>query len=296
MKAAIPANRMYKRIARTALIFILPVFIYNIAFRIYPIIYSLYLSFTKFSGLGTPKFVGMKNFQSLILDKEFWLSMLRTMQFSAEVLPANMLLSLLLALLINRKMFGISLVRSICYLPVITPMVAASVIWTWIYDPNVGILNFVLNLFGVGSVNFLGNMSTALHSIVMMRVWRGVGWNMIVYLAGLQSIPKEVYEAASIDGANSLEKFVRVTLPLLRPVHMYVLLVGLVSTLQTFTEVYVMTQGGPINSTTVVGLLIYKTAFDYMDMGYASAMSFVVGTIIMLASILAMSRRREVAM
>ncbi|HOJ88357.1 MAG TPA: sugar ABC transporter permease [Pseudothermotoga sp.] len=296
MKAAIPANRMYKRIARTALIFILPVFIYNIAFRIYPIIYSLYLSFTKFSGLGTPKFVGMKNFQSLILDKEFWLSMLRTMQFSAEVLPANMLLSLLLALLINRKMFGISLVRSICYLPVITPMVAASVIWTWIYDPNVGILNFVLNLFGVGPVNFLGNMSTALHSIVMMRVWRGVGWNMIVYLAGLQSIPKEVYEAASIDGANSLEKFVRVTLPLLRPVHMYVLLVGLVSTLQTFTEVYVMTQGGPINSTTVVGLLIYKTAFDYMDMGYASAMSFVVGTIIMLASILAMSRRREVAM
>lgn len=287
---------MYKRIARTALIFILPVFIYNIAFRIYPIIYSLYLSFTKFSGLGTPKFVGMKNFQSLILDKEFWLSMLRTMQFSAEVLPANMLLSLLLALLINRKMFGISLVRSICYLPVITPMVAASVIWTWIYDPNVGILNFVLNLFGVGSVNFLGNMSTALHSIVMMRVWRGVGWNMIVYLAGLQSIPKEVYEAASIDGANSLEKFVRVTLPLLRPVHMYVLLVGLVSTLQTFTEVYVMTQGGPINSTTVVGLLIYKTAFDYMDMGYASAMSFVVGTIIMLASILAVSRRKEVAM
>jgi len=287
---------MYKRIARTALIFILPVFIYNIAFRIYPIIYSLYLSFTKFSGLGTPKFVGMKNFQSLILDKEFWLSMLRTMQFSAEVLPANMLLSLLLALLINRKMFGISLVRSICYLPVITPMVAASVIWTWIYDPNVGILNFVLNLFGVGPVNFLGNMSTALHSIVMMRVWRGVGWNMIVYLAGLQSIPKEVYEAASIDGANSLEKFVRVTLPLLRPVHMYVLLVGLVSTLQTFTEVYVMTQGGPINSTTVVGLLIYKTAFDYMDMGYASAMSFVVGTIIMLASILAVSRRKEVAM
>lgn len=287
---------MYKRIARTALIFVLPVFIYNIAFRIYPIIYSLYLSFTKFSGLGTPKFVGMKNFQSLLLDKEFWLSMLRTTQFSAEVLPANMLLSLLLALLINRKMFGISLVRSICYLPVITPMVAASVIWTWIYDPNVGILNFVLNLFGVGPVNFLGNVSTALHSIVVMRVWRGVGWNVIVYLAGLQSIPKEVYEAASIDGANSLEKFVRVTLPLLRPVHMYVLLVGLVSTLQTFTEVYVMTQGGPINSTTVVGLLIYKTAFDYMDMGYASAMSFVVGTIIMLASILAVSRRKEVAM
>lgn len=296
MKTATSTSRMYRKIARTALIFIFPVVIYNIVFRIYPIIYSLYLSFTKFSGLGTPKFVGIENFQRLFADKEFWLSTLRTLQFSAEVLPTNMLLSLLLALLINRKMVGISLVRSICYLPVITPMVAASVIWTWIYDPNVGILNFVLNLFGIGPVNFLGNMSTALHSIVVMRVWRGVGWNMIVYLAGLQSIPKEVYEAASIDGANSLQKFARITLPLLRPVHMYVLLVGLASTLQTFTEVYVMTQGGPINSTTVVGLLIYKTAFDYMDMGYASAMSFVVGTVIMLVSILAVSRRKEIAM
>lgn len=145
-------------------------------------------------------------------------------------------------------------------------------------------------------MNFLGNPSTALHSVVAVRIWRGIGWNMLVYLAGLQSIPRDIYEAASIDGANALKRFFRITLPLLRPVHIYVLLVGLASTLQTFTEVYVMTQGGPIGSTTVVGLLIYKTAFDYMNIGYASAMSFVVGTVIILASILALSRQREVTL
>jgi len=293
MKTAILLNR---KIARAALAFVLPVLVYNIVFRIYPIAYAFYLSLTRFSGFGDPRFIGFINFQELFVDKDFWSSMIRTLQFSAAVLPANMLLSLLLALLINRKMFGISLVRAVCYLPVITPMVAASVIWMWIYDPNVGILNFVLNLFGVGPVNFLGNPSTALYSIAVMRVWRGIGWNMIVYLAGLQSIPKELYEAASIDGATSAKRFSKITLPLLGPVHVYILLVGFASTLQTFTEVYVMTQGGPISSTMVVGLLIYKTAFDYMNIGYASAMSFVVGSVIMLTSILALSRRKDVAL
>lgn len=285
-----------RKIAQTALIFVLPVLLYNIVFRIYPIVYAFYLSLTRFSGFGEPKFIGLLNFQNLFFDKEFWLSMLRTLHFSAEVLPTNMLLSLMLALLINQKIPGITIVRIICYLPVITPMVASSVIWIWIYDPNVGILNSVLTFFGLNPVNFLGNPSTALHSVVAMRIWRGIGWNMLVYLAGLQSIPRDIYEAASIDGANALKRFFRITLPLLRPVHIYVLLVGLASTLQTFTEVYVMTQGGPIGSTTVVGLLIYKTAFDYMNIGYASAMSFVVGTVIILASILALSRQREMTL
>lgn len=282
-----------RRITRTALIFVLPVIVYNFVFRIYPILYAFYLSLTRFSGFGKPKFIGFLNFQNLFSDQEFWSSMLRTLQFSAEVLPINIFLSLLLALLINKRVRGVTFVRAVCYLPVITPMVAASVIWMWIYDPSVGILNSVLTFLGFGTVNFLGNTSTALHSIVAMRVWRGIGWNMLVYLAGLQSIPRSVYEAASIDGANSFEKFIKITLPLLKPVHNYVLLVGLASTLQTFTEMYVMTQGGPINSTTVVGLLIYKTAFDYMNIGYASAMSFVVGTIIIFASIFALSYQKE---
>lgn len=126
-----------RKIAQTALIFVLPVLLYNIVFRIYPIVYAFYLSLTRFSGFGEPKFIGLLNFQNLFFDKEFWLSMLRTLQFSAEVLPTNMLLSLMLALLINQKIPGITIVRIICYLPVITPMVASSVIWIWIYDPNV---------------------------------------------------------------------------------------------------------------------------------------------------------------
>jgi ABC-type sugar transport system permease subunit len=126
-----------------------------------------------------------------------------------------------------------------------------------------------------------------------MRVWRGAGWNMLIYLAGLQGISKNLYEAASIDGAKTFQRFTKITLPLLRPVHLYVLIVGLINTLQTFTEVYVMTNGGPLESTTTVGLLIYKTAFDYMKMGYASAMSFILGVLIMVLSVTGFVWRKE---
>ena len=204
-----------------------------------------------------------------------------------------MLISLLLALLVNSRMKGMAVFRAIYYLPVITPMVAASMIWLWLYDPQTGLFNFLLSLFNLSPVNFLKDPGTALHSVAAMRVWRGAGWNMLIYLAGLQGIPKALYEAASIDGANRFRSFIKITLPLLRPVHLYVLTVGLISTLQTFTEVYVMTAGGPLESTTTVGLLIYRAAFDYMDMGYASAMSFILGIIIMSLSVTVFLWKRD---
>lgn len=286
-------NKMQKRIALTAFLFIAPVLIYNIIFKIIPIFISLYLSFTDFSGFGIPNMIGFSNYTDLFGNGEFWNAVLRTMQFSVEVLPLNMLISLLLALLVNQSIKGIGIFRAIYYLPVITPMVAASMIWLWLYDPQIGVLNFILSLFSIPPVNFLRDPNTALHSIVAMRVWRGAGWNMLIYLAGLQGISKNLYEAASIDGARTFQRFTKITLPLLRPVHLYVLIVGLINTLQTFTEVYVMTNGGPLESTTTVGLLIYKTAFDYMKMGYASAMSFILGILIMVLSVTGFVWRKE---
>lgn len=279
----------------TAFLFITPVFIYNMIFRIAPIFVSLYLSLTDFSGFGKANFVGISNYLKALTDSEFWNAIFRTFQFSAEVLPLNMIISLLLALLVNNSIRGIGIFRAIYYLPVITPMVAASMIWIWLYDPQFGILNFLLSLFNIRPINFLKDTKWALHSLVMMRVWRGTGWNMLIYLAGLQEIPRSLYEAASIDGATKFQKFSKITLPLLRPVHIYVLIVGLASTLQTFTEVYVMTGGGPLQSTTTVGLLVYRTAFDYMNMGYASAMSFILGVIIMILSVISFmwSKREE---
>lgn len=289
-------STMQKRIIFTAFLFIAPVFIYNMIFKIAPIFASFYLSLTDFSGFGEANFVGISNYLKALTDSEFWNAVLKTIQFSAEVLPLNMIVSLLLALLVNNSIRGIGIFRSIYYLPVITPMVAASMIWIWLYDAQFGILNFLLSFFNIQPINFLKDTKWALHSLVAMRVWRGAGWNMLVYLAGLQGIPKFLYEAASIDGATKSKKFLKITLPLLRPVHIYVLIVGLASTLQTFTEVYVMTGGGPLQSTTTVGLLVYRTAFDYMNMGYASAMSFILGVIIMILSIVSFiwGKRREV--
>lgn len=289
-------HTLQKRIIFTAFLLIAPVFIYNMIFRIVPIFASLYLSFTDFSGFGKANFVGISNYLRALTDSEFWNAVLKTSQFSAEVLPLNMIISLLLALLVNSSIRGVGIFRAIYYLPVITPMVAASMIWIWLYDAQFGILNYLLSLFNIQPINFLKDTKWALHSLVVMRVWRGVGWNMLIYLAGLQGIPKFLYEAASIDGATKFKRFLKITLPLLRPVHIYVLIVGLASTLQTFTEVYVMTGGGPLQSTTTVGLLVYRTAFDYMNMGYASAMSFILGIIIMVLSIFSFmwGKRKEV--
>jgi ABC-type sugar transport system permease subunit len=289
-------HTLQKRIIFTAFLLIAPVFIYNMIFRIVPIFASLYLSFTDFSGFGKANFVGISNYLRALTDSEFWNAVLKTSQFSAEVLPLNMIISLLLALLVNNSIRGVGIFRAIYYLPVITPMVAASMIWIWLYDAQFGILNYLLSLFNIQPINFLKDTKWALHSLVVMRVWRGVGWNMLIYLAGLQGIPKFLYEAASIDGATKFKRFLKITLPLLRPVHIYVLIVGLASTLQTFTEVYVMTGGGPLQSTTTVGLLVYRTAFDYMKMGYASAMSFILGIIIMVLSIFSFmwGKRKEV--
>lgn len=289
-------HTLQKRIIFTAFLFIAPAFIYNMIFRIVPIFASLYLSFTDFSGFGKANFVGISNYLRALTDSEFWNAVLKTSQFSAEVLPLNMIISLLLALLVNSSIRGVGIFRAIYYLPVITPMVAASMIWIWLYDAQFGILNYLLSLFNIQPINFLKDTKWALHSLVVMRVWRGVGWNMLIYLAGLQGIPKFLYEAASIDGATKFKRFLKITLPLLRPVHIYVLIVGLASTLQTFTEVYVMTGGGPLQSTTTVGLLVYRTAFDYMKMGYASAMSFILGIIIMVLSIFSFmwGKRKEV--
>ncbi len=287
------AGKLKRRVTVTALIFIAPVLVYNLIFKIVPIFVSLFLSLTKFSGFGEAKFIGLENYFRIFGDSEFWRAVLVTFQFSIEVLPLNMLISLLLALLVNSGLKGIGIFRAIYYLPVITPMVAASMIWIWLYDPQIGILNFLLSLFNIPPVSFLRNPSTALHSIVAMRIWRGAGWNMLIYLAGLQGISRNLYEAAAIDGASSIRRFFRITLPLLRPVHVYVLIVGIISTLQSFTEMYVMTGGGPLQSTTTVGLLIYRAAFDYMDMGYASAMSFVLGIIIMTLSVVSFRSRRQ---
>ncbi|NLJ86004.1 MAG: sugar ABC transporter permease [Firmicutes bacterium] len=278
----------YRRLNPTAIpyLFILPVILFTVFFKFIPIGVSLLLSFTEYDMLSSPRWVGIANYAYLLSDNDlFWTSLKNTAQYSLEVLPANIAISLLLAILVNQELKGVAFFRTVFYLPVVTSIIAVSMIWMWIYNYQVGLLNSILGLFGLGPFDWLRNPKLALHSLAIMRVWKGVGWNMVIYLAGLQGIPRYIYEAATIDGASAWTQFRRLTWPLLRPVTYYIIVMGLISTFQSFGEIYAMTQGGPLDSTTTLGYLVYQQAFQYWEMGKASATAFILFGVIFALSI-----------
>jgi len=274
-----------RRLQRVALLFISPVILYTVIFRFAPMFASLYLSFTRYNVLQPAVWVGLQNYVRIFQSDLFWTALRNTALYSIEVLPLNIAVSFGLALLVNQKVRGVAFFRTLFYLPVVTSIVAVSMIWMWLYDYNLGLINLLLEYVGLGPFDWLGDPRLALHSLVIMRVWKGVGWNMVIYLAALQEIPAELYEAASIDGANSWQRMLKVTWPLLRPVTFYITVMGIISTFQTFGEIYAMTKGGPLNSTTTVGYLIYQQAFDQFQMGQASATSFVLLGIILALTV-----------
>lgn len=279
--------RSRRRSHPAAYLFIAPVLLYVAVTSFVPMGMSLYLSFTDYTMLQPPRWTGLYNYRVLLgQGGQMWIALRNTFQYALEVLPINIICSLGLAVLVNRRLRGITLFRTAYYLPVVTSMVAVSMIWMWIYDYDSGLLNNLLGALGIDQVRWLTSPKMALHSLAIMRVWKGIGWNMVIYLAGLQGIPRHLYEAAMIDGAGPWRQFTSITWPMLRPVTYYVLTMGLISTFQTFTEVYAMTRGGPLDSTTTVGYLIYKLAFDYMEMGKASALAFMLFIIIFTLSLI----------
>lgn len=264
------------------LLFVAPVVAYVLVIHFIPIASSLYLSFTDYNVLSRPKWVGIANYVKLLFDDSlFWTAMRNTAQYSLEVLPLNIAISLGLALLVNRATRGIVIFRTLFYLPVVTSIIAVSMIWLWLYQPQSGLINLLLGKLGIGPIDWLGTPGLALHSLVIMRVWKGIGWNMVIYLAGLQGIPQYLYEAAEIDGASGISRLRYITWPLLKPVTYYIIVMGLISTFQTFGEVYAMTGGGPLDSTTTVAFLIYQRAFQYYEMGEASAVAFLLFLVIL---------------
>lgn len=278
-----------RRVMLMAYLFIAPVVLYVFVTSFIPMFTSLYLSFTRYNALSAAKWIGLANYRDILFrDTLFWRALRNTAQYSLEVLPVNIALSLGLAILINRKLRGITLFRTLYYLPVVTSAIAVSMIWMWLYERNLGLINLLLDQFGIGPVDWLGKPGLALHSIAAMRVWKGIGWNMVIYLAGLQGIPQYLYEAAMLDGASTWQQFRKITWPMLKPVTYYVITMGLISTLQAFTELYAMSRGtgGPLDSTTTIGFLIYQQAFQYYEMGKASAIAFILFVAIFALSLI----------
>lgn len=281
-------RRRWSRLNWVGLAFVAPAAIYIVVFHLFPVLYGLVLSFTKYSPLarGGPEFIGTKNYEALLTNPEFGNSLLVTGKYVLMVLPATVIIALLLALIVNRPFKGVGIARSALYIPHIVSLTAVSMVWLWMYSQN-GLFNEILGFFGVPGQAWLLDEDTALVAASVMRIWKALGSNMVLLLAGLQSIPRELYEAAEMDGAGKWHQFRYVTLPGLRPVLVFVVAMDIIALAQSFAEIFVLTQGGPLGSTTTANYLIYTQAFQYNQFGAASAMAFVLFAFIAGFSILA---------
>jgi multiple sugar transport system permease protein len=290
-----------RREERTAYLFLAPGLALFFVFVLIPVIAAFYLSFCRYDIIHAPSWIGLKNYGRIAKDLAhhgvFYLSLRNTAQYAIGTIPVGMALALALALLANAGLRGISLYRTTYYLPVVTSLVAVSLLWMWLYDPNYGLLNYALELISraAGAVagrriaippqTWLGNPGQAMAAIVVMSIWRGLGYNMVIYLAGLQGIPEHLYEAAVIDGASSWQRFRAITWPLLKPTTAFIFVVSVIGASQVFAQVYVMTNGGPNNATTTIVHQVFQNAFSFMKMGYASALAFVLFAIIFVLSL-----------
>ncbi len=259
-------------------IFHLTIFIFT------PIAFAAYLSFHQWD-LVVPNqpFVGLNNFREIFNDPAFWKALLNTCVYSMNV-PVGMALALVVALILNRKMKGIGLLRTLYFLPGVTSMVAMALVWMWIYHPSFGMANLALRLTGLPPLDWLNSTQTAMTSIMIFTIWTGIGYQIVIFLAGLQGIPEEITDASRVDGASSLGRFWHITVPLLRPTTLFILVTSFISSFQVFTAIYIMTGGGPVHSTDVFVYHIYQAAWEQLRMGYASAMSWILFAIVMIAT------------
>ena len=265
-------------------IFLAPWLIGFLVFTAFPLLFSIYISLNDYSLLTPPQFTGLKNYQMLFTDPLFAQSLQNTLVYAAATLVLGTILSFLLALLLNQPLRAIPLFRTIFYLPSVTAGIATAILWAWIFNPQFGLLNVALSFIGIKGPEWLVSPQWAMPAIIIMSLW-GVGGSMIIYLAGLQSIPDQLYEAAAIDGANAWAKFWNVTVPMMSPVIFFNVVVGIIGTFQVFTNIMIMTNGGPANATLVYVLYLYRNAFEYFKMGYASALAWVLFLIIMIVTI-----------
>lgn len=267
---------------RTAALFIVPSFLPLVAFFILPMLAAGVLSFTSWDLLSPPEWIGFNNFKELISDRDFLNSLRNTLVFIAGYLPLVYFLGLAAALALNRKFKGSLALRAAYFLPVVTSWVIVALLWKWILNPNGGLVNSALSAIGIQGPGWWTSKNWSMISVIVPSAWKDLGYVMLILLAGLQAIPPEYKEAASIDGASKRQILFRITLPLLTPATFFVLVVSLINNFQVFDQIWIMTTGGPEGSTSVVVQQIVKNSFEYGHMGYASAMSMVLFLIIMI--------------
>ncbi len=280
-------------------LFLAPALLALTLFFFVPIIAAFVISFTDFDiyalgNLQNLRFIGVENYRNLFGDPLFWTALRNTFYFVIAGGPLSVAVSLAAALLLNSRLVRFKgFFRLIYFAPVVTTLVAVAVVWRYLYHPRFGLLNYALHIFGIGPIDWLGDPNWSMPAIILLAVWKNFGYNMLIFIAGLQNIPAELYEAARIDGATPFAQFKSITLPMLAPTSLFVGLTTMIGYFQLFAEPYVMTQGGPLNSTLSITLLMYQQGFRWWNMGNAAAIAFVLFAIIFMISAIQLRVQRR---
>lgn len=275
--------------ASAAWIFVFPALLGMLIFIIIPIFFSFGLSFAKWDLLNPIQFVGLDNYKEIFTEPLFGKILLNTVVFALATSFFGVIIPLIIAAIMNSKIRGTDFFKTAYFLPFITPMIVIGIVWEWIFDPNIGLLNKVLQVH----INWLYDPHWAMPALILVSVWKLIGYNMIIFLSGFSGISNSMFEAAKIDGANPVETFFYVTIPLLSPTIFFVVIITAVSSFQVFDLIYLMTQGGPLDSTNVLVYAIYKNAFEYFNAGKASAIAYVLFVIILVLTLLQWNMRKK---
>lgn len=279
-------SRLYRKEMIYGWLFILPPVLGFLLFTLFPVMYSFYGSLTDWDGLGQMDFIGLSNFKEMLTDELFHKAAFNTV-FMMLGIPIGLILALLIALGLNRGIPGTTTFRVIYYIPVISSLAAISIMWSWAYNGDYGLVNQFLELIGIQGPNWLMNKYSVKPAIMLMAIWKGLGYTMLLYLAALQSVPRSYYEAAELDGASGLKAFRHITWPMVKPVTFFIVVTNIIGGSQIFTEINIMTStGGPEYSSASVVFYIWQKAFDNFQMGYASAMAVILGIFIFIVTLI----------
>ncbi len=296
---ATPRNVSHQNHTAAAWLFLAPALTAIAVFFVVPVLSAFIMSLTDFDvyalgDLSVVRFMGFRNYTRILDTPLFWTALKNTFYFVLVGGPLSVAASLSAALMVNSKLARFkSFFRTVYFLPVVTSLVAVAVVWRYLYHPAHGLLNVVLSWFGVAPIDWLGNPAIAMPAIIILAVWKNFGYNMLIFIAGLQNIPEDVYEAARIDGAGAWRQFLDITIPMLAPTTVFVVMITIIGYFQLFAEPYVMTEGGPLNATTSIVLMMYEQGFRWWNMGFAAAVAFVLFAIILFFSIVQMIIQRR---
>jgi len=289
-------TRRWNRIKSTlnAYLYLAPIILGLLIFSAGAIIASFFISFTNWQLVLPPVWIGLKNYTNLLQLPEFWQVLRNTVYYTAGYVPLAVTLPLFMAILVNQKLRGITFFRTTYFLPVVTSGVAIALVWGWMYNPSFGVINYFLDkLFGIEGPRWLADPMWAMPSLIIIGVWQSLGYNMVIYLAGLQGIPQELYEAARIDGAGWWPQFRHITVPLITPTAFFILVLSLIGSFQVWTITYLLTQGGPAGATLTLSYYIYQQGFEWFHMGFAASLAYVLFGIVFVVTMIQFKLQKQ---